>query len=90
MFAALTAAELEGTALTIPPFWDDSIAVSDGTQVAKVISGLNKWAKESKRQIWILSNAANPNCDSIKVLQMLTPDDNYISRDNNDWRFYDD
>ena len=89
-FSALVAAELNSTALTIPPFWDDSIAVSDGTQVSKVISGLNKWAKEAKRQIWILSNAANPECDGIRVLQMLKPSDGYINRNNNDWRFFDD
>jgi hypothetical protein len=89
-FSALVAAELSSTALTIPPFWDDSIAVSDEKQVSKVISGLNKWAKESKRQIWVLSNAANPECDGIRVLEMLKSDDGYYSRNNNDWRFFND
>ena len=29
IFSALVAAELSNTTLTIPPIWDDSIAVSD-------------------------------------------------------------
>jgi len=89
IFSALVAAELANSSLTIPPIWDDSIAVSDEGQILTVISGLHKWAVESERQAFVISNRPDLNqCSKVvtKVIFMTSPDEDFRKRDNNDWR----
>jgi hypothetical protein len=89
IFSALVAAELANSSLTVPPIWDDSIAVSDKDQIMEVIAGLQKWAVQTNRQAWVISNRPDlEECSKIvcRVVEMTTPSDDYKQRNNDDWR----